>query len=331
MDKNVILIADRVTDFDNITIHNRDLECIPPTYFKQIYDGLSKISPQVTCYNSPKDFCCNLDKHKNDVVLSIWSGIGSKFRKGLIPSICEANDICYVGADPYVHILCQDKFMTKVLASQFGLISAKSILYYTEKDIPSIYQLQLPIVVKPNFEGGSNGISQKNLVNRYEDAISLTKELSKCFQQPILLEEYIEGMEISTSIIGTYDEIDFMEASQLIIGEEDYYTTTLYGFEAKVQEPENRKLVSGSKFLTSDLKKSFEQLFHQIGKTEVLRIDGRINKDGNFCLIELTPDAYLGKRGSTTFCAAQRNISYEQMLELILQNAVKGYLRNRRN
>lgn len=328
MDKNVVLIADRVADFDNITIYNRDLECIPPTYFKQIYDGLSKISSQVTCYNSPKDFCRYLDKHKNDVVLSIWSGMGSKFRKGLIPSICEANDICYVGADPYVHILCQDKFMTKALASQFGLISAKSILYYTETDIPNIYQLQLPIVVKPNFEGGSNGISQKNLVNRYEDAISLAKELSRCFQQPILLEEYIEGMEISTSIIGTYDEIDFMEASQLIIGKEDYYTTTLYGFEAKVQEPENRKLVPASKFLTADLKKSFEQLFYQIGKTEVLRIDGRVNKDGEFRLIELTPDAYLGKRGSTTFCAAQHNVSYEQMLELILQNAVKGYLRN---
>lgn len=138
-------------------------------------------------------------------------------------------------------------------------------------------------------------------------------------------------MEISTSIIGTYNEIDLMDASQLIIGEEDYYTATLFGFEAKVQEPENRKLVPGSKFLTSDLKKSFEQLFYQIGKTEVLRIDGRIDKNGDFRLIELTPDAYLGKRGSTTFCAAQHNISYEQMLELILQNAVKGYLRNRRN
>lgn len=331
MDKNVVLIADKIDDFDNITIQNRDLECIPPAYFNQIYEGLSKISPLVTCYNSPKDFCRNLDNHKNDVVLSIWSGIGSKFRKGLIPSICEANDICYVGADPYVHILCQDKFMTKVLASQFGLVGARSILYYTERDIQSIYQLQLPIVVKPNSEGGSNGISQKNLVNRYEDAIFLAHELSSCFQQPILLEEYIEGSEICTSIIGSYDGIDLMDASQLIIGEEDYYTTTLYGFESKVQKPENRKLVPGSKFLTSDLKKIFEQIFFQIGKTEVLRIDGRVNKNGDFRLIELTPDAYLGKRGSTTFCAAQNNISYEQMLDLILQNAVKGYLRNRRN
>ena len=331
MDKNVVLIADRVADFDNITIQNRDLECIPPLYFKQIYEGLSKISPQLTYYNSPQDFCRNLDKHKEDIVLSIWSGIGSKFRKGLIPSICEANDICYAGADPYVHILCQDKFMTKVLASHFGLVSARSVLYYSENDISSIYQLQLPVVVKPNFEGGSNGISQNNLVHQYKDAVFLVKELSGYFHQPILIEEYIEGSEICTSIIGSYNSIELMDASQLIIGKEDYYTTTLYGYEAKVQKPENRKLVSGSKFLTSELKKSFEQLFFQIGKTEILRIDGRVNKNGEFRLIELTPDAYLGKRGSTAFCATQNNISYEQMLELILQNAVKGYKRGRRN
>lgn len=329
MDRNGVLIADRVADFNHITVRNRDLECIPPAYFNQIYDGLSKICPLVTHYNSPQYFCQNLDKHKNDIVLSIWSGIGSKFRKGLVPSICETNNICYVGADPYVHILCQDKFMTKVLAAQFGLTSARSVLYYSTDSIKSIYCLQLPLVVKPNFEGGSNGISQKNLVYDYKEAVSLAQDLYDYFQQPILIEEYIEGNEICTSIIGSYDNIDLLDASQLVINGEEYYIDTLYGYESKVQEPENRILVSGSKFLDQKLRKSFEQIFFQIGKTEILRIDGRVNKKGEFFLIELTPDAYLGKRGSTAFCAAQNNIAYEQMLELILQNAFKGYIKKK--
>lgn len=329
MDRNVVLIADRVLDFDNITVSNRNLECIPPTYFNQIFEGLSKICPKVTHYDSPQDFCCNLGKHKNDIVLSIWSGIGSKFRKGLIPSICEVNDICYVGADPYVHVLCQDKFLTKIIASKFGLASAESILYYSEKDEKNIYNLKLPLVIKPNYEGGSNGISQKNLVYNYADAILLAQKLLCLFQQPILIEEYMEGVEICTSIIGSYDNLDLLEASQLIIGDVDYYTNVLYGFEAKVQEPENRRLVSGSTYLTPSLKKKFEEIFFNIGKTELLRIDGRIDKNGIFRLIELTPDAYLGRRGSTTFCAMQNGISYEEMLELILKNAVKGYTRRK--
>lgn len=188
----------------------------------------------------------------------------------------------------------------------------------------------MPLVIKPNYEGGSNGISQKNLVYNYEDAISMAQKLLFLFQQPIIIEEYMEGNEICTSIIGSYNTVDLLDASQLIIGNSDYYTNALYGFEAKVQEPESRKLVSGSKFLTPTLKKIFKEIFFHIGKTELLRIDGRIDKNGNFRLIELTPDAYLGRRGSTTFCAEQNGISYEEMLDLLLQNAVKGYSRRRK-
>ena len=329
MNKNVVLIADKVDNFENITIANRDLECIPPTYFKQIFETLTQICPKVIHYNSPQDFCHNLHKHKQDVVLSIWSGIGSKFRKSLIPAICEANDICYVGADPYVHAICQDKFLTKTIASQFGIKSAKSILYYSKDDADNIRHLNLPLVIKPNYEGGSNGISQKNLVYNYTDAVMLSQKLLELFDQPVMIEEYIEGSEISASIIGSYDTINLLDASQLIINGIDYYQNILYGFEAKVQTPENRKLISGSKFLTQDLKNRFKKIFFNIGKTEVLRIDGRVDQNGNFRLIELTPDAYLGKRGSTAFCAKQNSIPYEQMLELILHNAVKGYIHKR--
>ncbi len=329
MNKNVVLIADRVLEFDDININNRNLECIPPNYFNQIFEGLSQISPKVTHYNSPQEFCCNIAMHTDDIVLSIWSGIGSKFRKGLIPAICEANNICYVGADPYIHTLCQDKFLTKNIASQFGLISANSILYYTEQDYNNIYNLQLPLVIKPNYEGGSNGISQDNLVYSYKEALSLAQKLLEIFKQPILIEEYIEGSEICTSIIGSYNHIDLLDASQLVIDGIDYYTKTLYGYESKVQNPDNRKLISGSHFLTPELKKSFEKIFYGIGKTELLRIDGRINKDGKFCLIELTPDAYLGIRGSTTFCAQKNGISYYKMLDLLLENAYIGYLKKK--
>jgi len=57
-----------------------------------------------------------------------------------------------------------------------------------------------PVVIKPNFEGGSIGIFNKNLVDCYEDAICIGKELllSYC---PLLAEEYVEGEEISYCIV----------------------------------------------------------------------------------------------------------------------------------
>lgn len=326
IDKDVVLIADKTEDFSNINLESKNLECIPPQYFNEIYTGLDSVSKKVIHYNSPADFCNNIQKHKNDIVLSIWSGIGTKFRKALIPSICEANQICYVGADPYVHFLCQDKYLTKKFCSLYHLKSPKGIIYHENNDKEKIKTLALPLVVKPNFEGGSNGISQHNLVDSYEDAIHLANRLLNLYDESILIEEYIAGKEICISIIGDNHKIDMIDASQLIINGNHFFESTLYGYEAKIMEVSNRHLQQGSKFLSPKWKQIFKKIYFDLGKVELLRIDGRIDAQGNFNLIELTPDAYLGKRGSTTFCAKNNGIIYEKMLEMLLKNAYCDYI-----
>lgn len=325
MNKNIVLIADRISDFSEVTLKNRDLECIPPNYFNEIYNSLLTLGNKVTHYNSPKEFCENILEHKNDIVLSIWSGIGSKYRKALVPAICEANNICYVGADPYVHFLSQDKYLTKKISSQFGIIGAKGMLYYSEKDDANVYNLSLPLVVKPNYEGGSNGISDKNLVYDYENALKLAKQLKNIFNQPIIIEEYIEGNEICVSMIGSSKKIDMLQASKLVINNDDYFGNKLYSYEPKVKDVQTRRLESATNLLSNELKNKFINIFNYLGKVELLRIDGRLDYNGNFKLIELTPDAYLGKRGSTTFCANNCGIHYEKMLEILLKNAYLDY------
>ena len=327
MNYNVVLIADRIEEFSNITIRNKDLECIPYTYFQQVYDGLSAVSRNVIHYNTPGDFCQNIVKHKDDIVVSIWSGQGSRFRKSLVPSICEANNICYVGADPYVHFISQDKDISKYVCSQYGIRSAKGVIFEKAEDYKKIYDLNLPVVVKPNCEGGSIGISNGNLKFDYESAILLAKKLWNAFKLPILIEEYIEGKEISVSMIGTCDYIDIIEASQLIIGNKSYFDKELYGYEPKVNEPQNRHFISATKLLNDELKEKFKLLFFSLGKVELMRIDGRLDKNNNFTLIELTPDAYIGKRGSTTFCLKNMGFTYESMLEKLLLNAYYDYKR----
>ncbi len=327
MNTNVVLIADRIKDFQNINIYNNDLECIPDDYFNQVYEGLLKVSNGVVHYNDPEVFCENINKHKKDIVLSIWSGKNSRFRKSLVPAICESNNICYVGADPYVHFISQDKYITKYVCSQYGINSAKGVVYEKEEDSKKIYSLKLPIVVKPNCEGGSIGISNDNLKYDYDSAILLAQKLLKSFNLPILIEEYIEGKEISVSMIGNCNGVEILEASQLIIGDKSYFDRQLYSYEPKVNDPENRHFVSATHLLNDELKAKFQLIFHSIGKVELMRIDGRLNMENEFTLIELTPDAYIGKRGSTTFCLNNIKIDYESMLEKLLLNAYYDYER----
>lgn len=232
---NIVLIADRVNNHDDATITSKTLEMVEDEYFNDIYNTLSSLTTKkIYHYMNPKIFLENIHKHKNDIVLSIWSGVSSRNRKALIPSICEAYNIKYVGADTYTQIICQDKEMSKQICKKYGIKTANYQLIKDKDNLNLLNFLKYPIVIKPNFEGGSIGISQKNLVYNFNDAEKMTLFLLETFNQPILAEEFIDGEEISILIIGKKQKIDMIEATVL------YDTTNtlnltkiLYDFELK--------------------------------------------------------------------------------------------------
>ena len=201
---NIVLIADRVENHQNSTIHSKDLEKLENVYFKPLYKSLKSISSNVFEYQSPVDFIDNIQKHKNDLIFTLWSGESSRNRRSLIPSICEAYDIKYIGADSYVNIICQDKALSKQMCKKINMLTPNYRLISNKSEINIIYDLSLPLVVKPNFEGGSIGISQKNLVYTYDDAKILIEELLDIFHQPIIVEDFIEGIEVSFVCQGNY-------------------------------------------------------------------------------------------------------------------------------
>ena len=230
--KNTVLIADVVENHDNVDLKNNDLECISKSYFNNLFDGLTRIVDKVTHYISPIEFINNIYKHKNDIVLSVWSGHLSRNRKSLVPSICEAYNIAYVGADPYVNCICQDKTLSKYIAAKFDIKGAKDVLITGQCKQENLFNLKLPIVVKPNFEGGSNGISNKNIVFTYEEATYLCNKLMKYFNQPILMEEYIDGIEVCVTIAGKHGIIDVIEADAIVM-EENNERYPMFGYETK--------------------------------------------------------------------------------------------------
>src|ERR1700693_1413354 len=106
---NVVLIADRIKSFEDVDLASNDLELIEDSYFDDLFESLSNLFRKVHVYESPMKFLSSIANHKQDFVFSIWSGKNSRNRRALVPSICEAYNIPYLGADTYTNILCQDK------------------------------------------------------------------------------------------------------------------------------------------------------------------------------------------------------------------------------
>lgn len=319
---NVVFIVDRTNRKKKIEINTYDLEMANDKYFTDVYNALISICKSVTVYSSPKEFLKNIKKHQNDVVLSIWSGIHSKSRKGLVPAICEAYGIKYVGADCYVQILCQDKALTKEFCRKFGIATPNYIIA-SKRFLPNeIYTLNLPLIVKPLDEGGSIGISNNNLVRNYSDAIDKCNELLK-FYDNLLVEEYVDGYELCVILFGNRREIKLKGASMLQIGDTTYLKDFIWGYESKKETNPTIATISvdANYLVTQKDWEKFESLFFELGKVDLIRIDGRINENG-FQLIELSPDPHIGSSASVAKVFNINGIDYVSMIKRLIENTL---------
>lgn len=314
--KNIVLIVDRISSRKNVDIYTDTLEFTSNVYFEALEKALKYTNRKYYIYNSPDEFIDNISKHKNNIVFSaIWSGTLSRNRKSLIPAICESYNIDYIGADVYVQTICQDKYLTKLFCKDYNIEIPKGYVFDDLINFIKITNLTFPLIIKPNCEGSSIGISDKNIVDNYNDAYKLAKKLLKKFKT-ILIEEYVDGDEVSVCIVGK-DSIEFCEVIALTINGNSYFSHQIWGFESK----KLGRYDVGRKCVTYDISKQIieecKKIFLDLGKVDYMRIDGRI-KNNKFYLIELTPDCSLHPECfmANTFYA--NNMTYNEMIETFI-------------
>lgn len=326
LEATAVLVADLAPQRrPDLTIETKDLEFMSEKYHDDLMSALGTICRDVIHYDSPSRFLDNIAKHQQSVVLSVWSGVDSRNRRALVPAICESYNIPYVGADAYTQIICQDKALAKRYASQFGLSATRGQIITNPTSLERIGLLNPPLVVKPNFEGGSIGISQANLVNDHLAAEALCLRLLQIYRQPIIVEEFAPGREVSIVYAGRADEIWVAEAMELHFSDyPELLHNTLLGYETKKAGslgPLQKRRITDD--FPPDVLRAGHALFSALGKVDVLRIDGRY-QDEEFTVIELSPDAHLGRNATVARAFDAAGFSYEQMFEMLLRNTVSS-------
>ena len=326
--EGIVIISDRVENRDGIDIFSNNLEFSSPTVFNALKNAAENLFSKVYYYDSPKDFMDNIGKHKNDYVLAtVWSGSDTRNRKIYIPSICEAYGIKYVGADSFAQALCADKSICKKYCLQYGINSPKDIVFHKNSKIELLNALQYPVVVKPNFEGASIGISDNNLAYCKQDAEKIMNTLFKKYEE-LIVEEYIEGTEISACIVGNNEDIKLFEIVKLLLDGNDYFTNQIWGYESKKggKVHVSREIITNT--LNDDIKYAFINLFNSLGKVDFMRIDGRLYNN-KFYLIELTPDCSLHPDCFMYFSFQSNGYTYDEMIHLLIENTKEYYLRKK--
>lgn len=317
----IVYIAECIENYGEISFENLGLEQESKSSTEYILSVLNKLFPKVHYYSNPSDFSNKIAKHKNHLIFPNWFGKGSRCRNAYIQTICETNNLHFIGADAFTRLLSADKLMTKLYVKPFGINVPDAIAIYRNEEeiLDKIQHLSPPFIVKPNFEGSSIGICQNNYCSTPKIAAKKAFELSKVFSNSILIEEYIEGIEVKVFVFGNREKIHMIHERVIYVGDNNYFTDQVIDYKAKYSKA--NLTTKNESILTKMEKEKIANTFKSFTKAEYMRFDYRCNDSGCY-LIELSPDCSIRKGSTPHNSFINSNLNYEGMIAAFALNSV---------
>jgi len=177
----------------------------------------------------------------------------------------------------------------------------------------------LPLVIKPLLEGTSIGIGPKSLASDYKAAKSIATDLLREFKQPIMVEVFVPGREVSLNFIETSSGLLTSFVELVMLDDPSYFDRNLYDVIIKGTGRDKRKNILIDIDEPEALKSSTKELIKSLGTVGYGRIDGKLYNN-EFHFLEITPDAYLAPWGTiaTGFMAQGR--TYAEVMALIINS-----------
>lgn len=305
-----------------------------PITIAALTDVFQSLGHHVRALGNGRKLLESLLKHPPDFLFNLAEGVGvSRSREARVPAVCEMLGIAYSGSDPLALSLSLDKDLTRKLAKSAGVavpagltISFPSLHYDGQfAEFPGMLAasgLNLPVIAKPVYEGSSKGIRRKCLIESLESFGPTVFDLWSLYRQPILVEEFISGEEITVGIIGN-DPPHVLGVMQIMPKQPTEHF--VYSLEVK---RDFRNLVNYEcpARLPVDLLREIEAsaltVFEELGCRDFARVDFRL-RDGVAYFLEINPLPGLNPESSDLVIMANLlGVSHKELVMKILNCAL---------
>jgi len=320
-------LAFNMKRIDSHSGDDREAEYDAPETIQSITRAIESHGHEVVPLEATPEFPRVLQKSSVDVVFNIAEGMVGRSREAQIPSLCELLGIPYTGSDSATLSICLDKALAKRLLVDVDTPAFQVLVTGREKIRP----LRYPVIVKPNQEGTSKGISGKSVCDDEGRLREVARELIDRYGQPALVEEYIFGRELTVGLLGERRprvlppmEVVFLEAKERPVY--DYACKQDWQRHVRYECPAN---------LTKDELRAVERAcrttFMTLGCRDVARIDLRLTSTGRVYVIEVNPLPGLTPDYSDLCLIANgARTDYRTLIGEILSGAIKRWQHRQR-
>lgn len=179
-----------------------------PHTIEAIAKVLRGLGHTVVMLGDGREFLAKVLADPPDFVFNFAEGLGiSRSREARVPAVLEMLGIPFTGSDPLTMAVTLDKDCAKRLVAAAGVVVPPSIVVAPGQTIDDqqLTNLIFPAIVKPAWEGSSKGIRTRSLVKTPAELHAVVEALGRDHPQPILVEEFIQGDELTVGVHGNDD------------------------------------------------------------------------------------------------------------------------------
>ncbi|MDR2957418.1 MAG: ATP-grasp domain-containing protein [Coriobacteriales bacterium] len=310
---------------DNST--ESEAEFDEPATIQAIYQALTKSGCNVEVFEANAELPVQLLQKRPDIVFNIAEGRNGRGREAQVPALLNWLGIPFTGSDETTMCLTMDKALTKRLLAGYGIRTPGFQVVKSTETTPLIDRLNFPVIVKPNAEGSSIGITGGSIAWSVDQLRVILVTSFQRNPRDLLIEEYILGREFTVGLLGnpttdlrvfTPMEIIFKDPEQLI-----YSLAVKQDFHRYVDYACPPDLDAG---LLGELTTTAEQIYTILECRDFARIDFRLADDGLLYFIEINPLPGLAPDYSDyPMLAAYNGIDYETLIQSVLASAMSRY------
>jgi D-alanine--D-alanine ligase len=298
----------------------------------RIYEAISSLQHTVTVVEvsgKPNDVIERLIESDPDLIFNLAEGTIGSSREAFYPGLYEQMGIPFTGGNASLLHLNLDKHLAKTVLSSHGISVPKGVLI-SEKEHNIPEDLLYPLIIKPNSEGSSKGITQDSVVETREQALTRIDQLLGSYPAGLVVEEFINGRELSVPFLESYPGklLDIVEHTFDLNRIGGKYNIYDYDMKQGGEAAKSVRVICPATINAEEEKavvKMARDVFEIMSCPDVGRVDIRLHQNGTPYFIELNPLPSLHPDASLMTAARSRNLEFRDALRLIIRSAAHRY------
>lgn len=272
-----------------------------------------------------------LEAYNPDLVFNTAEGRRGRFREAFYPALFDELGFPYTGSDAYALAVTLDKQLSKLILAQHG-IQTPRWQFVEDAGQLKLVGFKFPLIVKPNFEGSSKGITQESVIEdpaQIKDAVS--SMLAK-YPAGVLVEEFIVGRDLTVPYLenvspttgGVLQPVEYV-IDEKIAGNRKY---AIYDYELKTKHENAVSVRCPAQFpveVIERAQKAAKAVFEALQCRDLGRIDFRVTPDGQVYFLEINALPSLEPGAGIYAAAALEGLHFDAVLDAVIQSAAKRH------